>query len=309
MADKDDTMAAAGQPLLHNIEATIPRFSGADPTYTAAKWVEEIGDNAEVFSWSPSQKLLMARRALTGVAALWLRSEKNFKTFDELQKALLKEFPDEVNTKDIHELMTNRKKKRDESCYEYMLIMKELGKRGKFPDYVAIQYIVDGIVDFETNKVMLYGVSTYSVLKERLQIYETMKKNSAKNNHPAATTMAKRTGAAVAARNTPTPPQRRCFQCGDVNHFASDCKNGVKCYKCNQFGHIAPHCHATSNTTSMAEHRGREVGTSGTQPRRSMCVTATTAAAAAAHDNTDGGQVGSTATVCGCFDTSDMNQM
>ncbi|KAG7306072.1 hypothetical protein JYU34_008653 [Plutella xylostella] len=159
--------------------ATIPRFSGADPTYPAARWVEEISDNAEVFGWSPSQKLLMARRALTGVAGLWLRTENTFKTFEELQRALLEEFPYDANPKVIHELMTNRKKKHDESCYEYMLVMKELGKRGGFEDYVAIQYIVDGIEDCVIHKVMLYGVTTYPDLKEKLKIYEYMKSKMA----------------------------------------------------------------------------------------------------------------------------------
>ncbi|XP_048488276.1 uncharacterized protein LOC125491124 [Plutella xylostella] len=172
-------MMTAAQPSLVSIEATIPRFTGADPTYPAARWVEEISDNAEVFGWSPSQKLLMARRALTGVAGLWLRSEKMFKSFDELQRALLEEFPYDANPKVIHELMTNRKKKHDESCYEYMLVMKELGKRGGFEDYVAIQYIVDGIEDCVIHKVMLYGVSTYPDLKEKLKIYEYMKSKMA----------------------------------------------------------------------------------------------------------------------------------
>ncbi|XP_048481548.1 uncharacterized protein LOC125489551 [Plutella xylostella] len=172
-------MMMAAQPSLVSIEATIPLFTGADPTYPAARWVEEISDNAEVFGWSPSQKLLMARRALTGVAGLWLRSEKMFKSFDELQRALLEEFPYDANPKVIHELMTNRKKKHDESCYEYMLVMKELGKRGGFEDYVAIQYIVDGIEDCVIHKVMLYGVSTYPDLKEKLKIYEYMKRKMA----------------------------------------------------------------------------------------------------------------------------------
>ncbi|XP_052741487.1 uncharacterized protein LOC128198745 [Bicyclus anynana] len=46
-----------------------------------------------------------------------------------------------------------------------MLVMKELGKRAKFPDYVAIQYIIDGIEDCQTNKIVLYGVTTYPALK------------------------------------------------------------------------------------------------------------------------------------------------
>lgn len=158
--------------------------------------MEEISDNAEVFGWSPSQKLLMARQALTGVAGLWLRTENTFKTFEELQRALLEEFPYDANPKVIHELMTNRKKKRDESCYEYMLVMKELGKRGGFEDYVAIQYIVDGIEDCVIHKVMLYGVTTYPDLKEKLKIYEYMKRKME-----------------MSARTRRESPARWCYSC------------------------------------------------------------------------------------------------
>ncbi|CAG9099747.1 unnamed protein product [Plutella xylostella] len=202
-------MMTAAQPSLVSIEATIPLFTGADPTYPAARWVEEINDNAEAFGWSPSQKLLMARRALTGVAGLWLRSENIFKSFDELQQALLKEFPDEVNPKEIHEMMSNRKKKSTESCYEYMLVMKELGKRGGFPDYVAIQYIVDGIVDYEIHKIMLYGVTTYPDLKEKLKIYEYIKRKM-------------ETSEKMRRQNR----DRWYYSCREKNHVASECPNG-----------------------------------------------------------------------------------
>ncbi|XP_048482726.1 uncharacterized protein LOC119693198 [Plutella xylostella] len=190
--------------------AKIPTFSGADPTYPAARWVEEINDYAEVFGWSPPQKLLMARRALTGVAGLWLRTENTFKTFEELQRALLEEFPYDVNPKVIHELMTNRKKKRDESCYEYMLVMKELGKRGGFEDYVTIQYIVDGIEDCVIHKVMLYGVTTYPDLKEKLKIYEYMKR---KMEMTARTRRGERPIDDVSVKQD--PEQQQSSGCGD----------------------------------------------------------------------------------------------
>lgn len=85
------------------------------------------------------------------MAELWLRSEKTFKTYDDFKGAVLREFPDSISIKEIHELMSTRKKRKEETCYEYMLTMKELGKRAKFPDYVAIQYIIDGIPDYESN--------------------------------------------------------------------------------------------------------------------------------------------------------------
>nr|XP_049701701.1 uncharacterized protein LOC126055632 [Helicoverpa armigera] len=93
----------------------------------------------EVFNWTPQQKLVIARKSLCGTAALWLGSEKVFRSYDELKTALLKEFLEHLNSKEMHELISTRKKKKDESYYQYMLVMKELGNRAKFPDYVAIQ--------------------------------------------------------------------------------------------------------------------------------------------------------------------------
>lgn len=62
-----------------------------------------------------------------------MKSEKVSKTYDDFRAAILKEFPDTLNYKEMHEMMSARKKKKDESFYEYILIMKELGKGATFP--------------------------------------------------------------------------------------------------------------------------------------------------------------------------------
>uniref|UniRef100_A0A2A4J1N2 Retrotransposon gag domain-containing protein n=1 Tax=Heliothis virescens TaxID=7102 RepID=A0A2A4J1N2_HELVI len=159
----------------------IPKFSGDDKTISSAKWAQDLEDNAEIFKWSAQQKLIIARRTLVGTAALWLRGEKAFKTYDELKVAVQKEFPETVNVKEMHEIMAARKKQKGETYYQYMLFMKELGRRAKFPDYVAVQYIIDGIQDYESNKAILYGATTYPMLKEKLLLYEKMKSKSHKS--------------------------------------------------------------------------------------------------------------------------------
>ncbi|XP_063370366.1 uncharacterized protein LOC134658644, partial [Cydia amplana] len=173
----ENTWHGAGTGMLHLTEGLIPKFTGQDKTYPAARWVQDVEDSTELCGWTPLQQLLMARRTLAGTALLWFRAERIFKTWDEFKAAVLKEFPDTIDTKTIHELMSSRYKKPSESCLEYMFTMKELGKRGKMPDYVAIKYIVEGIKDQEVNKIMLYGVSTYSELKEKIKIYEQLKEN------------------------------------------------------------------------------------------------------------------------------------
>lgn len=174
-SDGSEASRRAGNMLQMTAEL-IPTFSGRDDTYPVARWIDDVESNAEIFEWTPLQRLVIAKRALTGTALLWLRAERPHKTWEDLKAALVKEFPDHVDIKSIHELMSNRKKQPKETCLDYMLIMKELGKRGKMPDYVAIKYIVDGIVDVETNKIMLYGVTSYNDLKEKLKIYESITK-------------------------------------------------------------------------------------------------------------------------------------
>ncbi|XP_037296840.1 uncharacterized protein LOC119189998 [Manduca sexta] len=120
-----------------------------------------------------------------------------------------------------------------------MLIMKELGKRGKMPDYVAIKYILQGIPDLEINKIMLYGVTTYAELKEKLKLYETFKKNSAKDNIRNNTFTSHSQN--NPRRNT-AATDLRCFSCGEKNHVSENCPHklqGRKCFRCNEFGHIA----------------------------------------------------------------------
>ncbi|XP_049873680.1 uncharacterized protein LOC126379160 [Pectinophora gossypiella] len=220
-------------------DGIIPKFSGNDKMYTVSRWVEEIEDNGEIFNWTPIQKLIIARRSLCSTAELWLKSERVFKTFEDLKTAIMKEFSDTINQKELHEILSTKKKTNNETCYEYMLAMKELGRRGKLPDYITIQYIVDGIQDYENNKIMLYGVSTFGDLKEKLKIYEHVCK-SVKQRHNATREQDNNT-----ARRRQEDRRVKCYNCGEENHVSSQCPHrgkGLRCFQCGLFGHIALHC-------------------------------------------------------------------
>ncbi|XP_045455380.1 uncharacterized protein LOC123665076 [Melitaea cinxia] len=167
-----------------------------------------------------------------------------------------------------------------------MLVMKELGRRGKIPDYIAIQYIVDGIIDYECNKAILYGVTTYPMLKEKLTIYENMKKKIAKNRQDSPQLSSKEKKADCAS-------VRRCFKCGEKDHIASKCKNGVKCYKCNEFGHIATSC--VEGRDGEKFNKRHEVGVSEAraarwQPRAMYLKSAANAQATSGGDDVTAGE-------------------
>ncbi|XP_059058495.1 uncharacterized protein LOC131851954 [Achroia grisella] len=268
--DENKMERAFREAAWHPVE-TLPVFNGTDKTITAARWAQEIEENAEIFGWSATQQLILARRSLAGNALLWLKSEKPFKTYDDLKCAIMKEFPDSINLKELHEILSNRKKGKNESCYEYMLIMKELGKRGKLPDYCVIQYITDGIIDDEINKVMLYGVTTYASLKEKLMIYESMKKKmyvTTRERKPIVTKEHYR-------------DSRKCYKCGENGHIATTCSKGVKCYKCHSYGHISSNCRAAfvernsntiGNDNKCISITSPTTGAEDRPERRSMCV-------------------------------------
>lgn len=142
--------------------------------------------------------------------------------------------------------MARRTKHKDETCYAYMLEMKELGKRGKLADYVAIQYIIDGIIDHEANKTLLYGASSYSELKEKFKLYETYKDNIRKSYTEEPRRTRFETQARHASNMSGGERQystKLCYNCGEINHLSSACpKQGRKCFNCNNFGHISMEC-------------------------------------------------------------------
>ncbi|KAI5645569.1 hypothetical protein NE865_02236 [Phthorimaea operculella] len=138
--ENDGDSAGGKAEVLRMSADLLPKFSGQDKTQSVDQWIQNVEDHAEIYSWSPLQQLLVARRALTGTAALWLRAERPHKTWLELKKALGKEFADSVDAKAIHEIMSARKKSKDESCLDYMLVVKSHCTHFQIPEKEPDQF-------------------------------------------------------------------------------------------------------------------------------------------------------------------------
>ncbi|XP_063891019.1 uncharacterized protein LOC135116951 [Helicoverpa armigera] len=185
MESKSTTITTAAAPVAFGLtEGLIEKFSGDDKSYSSSKWAQDIEDNAEIFQWTPQQTLIVARRSLTGTAELWLKSEKAFKTYGDLKAALVKEFPDTANVKEMHELMAARKKLKGETYYQYMLHMKELARP----------------------------------LKEKLAFYEKMKSKT--REREKRTERLKGHARSAEASSAASGSARRCYSCGDMGHEA-----------------------------------------------------------------------------------------
>jgi len=90
--------------------------------------------------------------------------------------------------------------------------MLDIASRREMEDKTLIEYIIRIINDEGTNKSILYGARDMYELKQRLSIYEDMKrdteniKNKQKN--------------------------KRCYNCGDRDHLSTSCpakEKGAKC--------------------------------------------------------------------------------
>lgn len=111
-----------------DVEDSIRPFDGKED-YPVEKWISDFEDIADVTGWNNLQKLIFAKKSLTGIAKLFVQSEKGIKSWPVLKKKLLDEFKVTVSSAHIHKLLMERKKGPSETIQEYALIMREIGSR------------------------------------------------------------------------------------------------------------------------------------------------------------------------------------
>ncbi|GFS88663.1 retrovirus-related Pol polyprotein from transposon 412 [Trichonephila clavipes] len=147
--------------------------------------------------------------------------------------------------------------------------MRELANRcdSKIDEASIIQYVINGIDGPRSDKIILYGATSFSEFKQKLRTYETVIKNMGihNSNSPNFRHSYESRGrdfkqqsfqrkptkfnASDAAKN----PQR-CFNCNDIGHLSKSCPNhsrGPRCLSCNLYGHKSFECRrANLNNTS-----------------------------------------------------------
>lgn len=89
----------------------------------------DFEEAAILFGWSELEKVIYAKKSLTGLAKLFVQSEGVIKSWKLLKTILHEEFSKEVSSAELHEMLAKRKMKKDEKVQEYFLVMKELVER------------------------------------------------------------------------------------------------------------------------------------------------------------------------------------
>lgn len=160
------------------IEDSIKSFDGS-PGYPITKWILDFEEIAELTQWNDLQKLIFAKKSLSGLAKLFVQSQGGVKSWSILKKRLIEEFEQTVSSSQVHKMLMTRKQKKEESVQEYTLVMREIASRANVENEAIIQYIIDGILDDQVHKYVLYGAKTFFDFKEKVKVYEQMKAGEA----------------------------------------------------------------------------------------------------------------------------------
>lgn len=238
ICDENDGMMTARFAIsFRDVEESIRNFDGTN-SIPVEVWVEEFDNQAELMRWSDFQRFLFAKKALKGIAKLFVASERALNSWSALKAALLSEFKSNVTSKQIHEALAQSKRGKNECVFEFFYRLKDISARGHIDDDAFIQYVIDGIDTKATNKTILYGAKNMSEFKEKLKMYKIIaEKEKCSNETPVR-----------AQVNTKKEAKElTCFNCGDKGHVSKNCDNkekGRKCFGCNSYGHIAKNCNS-----------------------------------------------------------------
>lgn len=148
------------------------------------------------------------------------------------EKRNVTEFATKVDSYNVHKELSRQTKKKTETYQEYVYKMFHIAKQIGMENSSVIKYIIDGIRDKETNKMVLRGAKNIRELEKKLALYEAMKEN-AKTKSKRVEEKFKRTR------------ERRCFLCGNKYYLVVNCPmkiKSIRCFKCQKYGHIASQC-------------------------------------------------------------------
>lgn len=231
-----------------DVEDTVPNFSG-DDSFPVKKWISNFEDARVMFRFSESESFLYAKRLLTGTAKLCSRSALCH-SWNELKNMLLAEFHDHATATDVHNILRGRKKQKDESFQQYLLVMQEIASQVDIEEVDVMNYIIRGIPDSFFNKQILLTANNMTELKKLLKKYEKMIPEP-------YTPVQKSTAQAKVLASSSSKSTSKCFNCNEAGHISTNCpkprREKGSCFRCGQIGHTVIGCQQSSSILLVQE--------------------------------------------------------
>lgn len=89
-----------------------------------------------------------------------------------MKRCLLSEFEIKYNSATVHSQLIKRKRQPNKTPRQYIYAIQTIASQGDIEEEALIQYMIDGILDEESNKSILYGSDD---VKKNLEQYDRMK--------------------------------------------------------------------------------------------------------------------------------------
>lgn len=225
--DEDHTGQRTRRALrFEDIEQTFRKFTGENGGINT--WINNFEQQSEIFQLSELEKLVYAKRLMSGNALLFLQYESQATTYNELKRELIEEYGQQKNSAPIHQKLKERKKKKEEDTTQYLYEMMAIAAEANIDTPALITYVIDGLPAPPPAKAHMYEAQTTRQLKQKLAAYEVQqrafqetRRPNNKPQHDKATIEKPKHGNARGER------RNRCYNCG-ARHETSECPDKDK---------------------------------------------------------------------------------
>lgn len=213
---EDTRMEATPKFTFRDIEDSLETFDGSNDVET---WIQEFEETADIFKWGDLEKLVYGRRLLKNIPRKYVNSELKPRTWTSLRNGLIDEFKKEINSALVHILLETASKSEDETCNEFFYRMTDIAAPIRLEAKGLMTYIIDGLEDNESNKLILHQAKSVKELKEILKTYEEVKKSQRTRltrNTPKESTSLEITKSKL--------KEYKCYNCGQLGHRSFEAK-------------------------------------------------------------------------------------
>lgn len=214
-----ETAITSRNMRFEDVEKSFKTFFG-DGRMNVSSWITHFKNQADLLSLSHFQRFAYAKRLMRGTAQLFVRYESKANTWLELENELSCEFGQKLNSAIVHRHLRERKKKREETCIQYMYEMIAIAAQADVDHPAVISYIVDGLPGSPESKAFMYDAENIKVLKKKLQSYELLQSKLA-----VPDTREKRPDNTKGIETKQQGRALKCSACGQLGHIQLSCPN------------------------------------------------------------------------------------